>query len=76
MSEPLSARLDCELSVTIETLNPIPSFKGRGTDYLLRKAHDRGDARRLVCASAGNWGQAMARSDCRHAAVGRRRSAS
>lgn len=60
VSEPLSARLDCELTVKIETLNPIRSFKGRGADYLLRKAHDRGDARRLVCASAGNWGQAMA----------------
>jgi threonine dehydratase len=59
-SEPLSAALDCDLTVKMEVLNPIRSFKGRGADYFVRKARERGDGRALVCASAGNWGQAMA----------------
>jgi threonine dehydratase len=60
VSEPLSEALGCTLTTKIEVLNPIRSFKGRGADYFLRKVRMRGDARTLVCASAGNWGQAMA----------------
>jgi threonine dehydratase len=51
--------LGCELIVKLETLNPIRSFKGRGADYFIQKVVERGDTRQIVCASAGNFGQAM-----------------
>ena len=58
VSEPLSARIGVATVLKVETLNPIRSFKGRGTDYLL---HRLGESKReLVCASAGNFGQGMA----------------
>ena len=47
------------LILKIETLNPIRSFKGRGADFLLSKAEKN---RPIICASAGNFGQAMAYS--------------
>lgn len=43
--------------VKVETLNPIRSFKGRGADLLVLEA-DKNIP--LCCASAGNFGQAMA----------------
>jgi threonine dehydratase len=55
--EPLSDELGTRLALKIETLNPIRSFKGRGADLLVAQA--QADVR-LVCASAGNFGQAMA----------------
>lgn len=55
--EPLSALLGCELVLKLETLNPIRSFKGRGASYVV--AGLPADAR-LVCASAGNFGQGLA----------------
>jgi threonine dehydratase len=58
--EPLAADLGCELVVKVEVLNPLRSFKGRGADWFLQRARAGGDRRPLVCASAGNWGQAMA----------------
>ncbi|GLQ99099.1 threonine dehydratase [Dyella mobilis] len=60
LCEPLSEALGCELTIKVETLNPIRSFKGRGADHFFRCARTRGDARPMACASAGNWGQAMA----------------
>ena len=59
-AESLSQHLGCELIVKVETTNPIRSFKGRGADYFISKVVERGDQRQLVCASAGNFGQAMA----------------
>src|SRR5262245_49962047 len=59
LAESLSRRLGCRLVVKIETLNPIRSFKGRGTEYLLSSL--RGP-RHLVCSTAGNFGQGMAYS--------------
>lgn len=59
-SEALSAELSCRLTLKDETDNPIRSFKGRGADYFLAKVVERGDERQLVCASTGNFGQAMA----------------
>jgi threonine dehydratase len=53
----LSRRVGAQVVVKVETLNPIRSFKGRGADYLL---HELVQDRRIVCASAGNFGQAMA----------------
>ncbi|MBM3786487.1 MAG: pyridoxal-phosphate dependent enzyme [Acidobacteria bacterium] len=41
----------------VETLNPIRCFKGRGAEWLLETLEVREP---LVCASAGNFGQAMA----------------
>ena len=60
--EPLSKRLGVSTVLKVESVNPIRSFKGRGTDYLLHRLREEGDDERagLVCASAGNFGQGMA----------------
>lgn len=58
--EPLSQELGCALTLKVETVNPIRSFKGRGADYFLARVTAAGDERPMVCASAGNFGQAMA----------------
>jgi threonine dehydratase len=60
--EPLGAALGCTLTLKLETANPIRSFKGRGAGYLVasRAADGSLQGRRLVGASAGNWGQALA----------------
>ena len=55
--EPLGETLGVRLALKIETMNPIRSFKGRGADWLVGQADP---ALPLVCASAGNFGQAMA----------------
>lgn len=55
--EPLSELLGVDLLLKIETLNPIRSFKGRGADFLLSQLTNESQ---LMCASAGNFGQAMA----------------
>lgn len=55
--EPLGAALGARLSVKVETMNPIRCFKGRGADYLVAQARP---GEPLLCASAGNFGQAMA----------------
>lgn len=59
----LSARLRVPVIVKVETLNPIRSFKGRGTwiaiDALVRDGSIGAD-RPVVCASAGNFGQGVA----------------
>jgi threonine dehydratase len=56
----LSEVLGCRVVVKVETDNPIGCFKGRGADYYVRRIVERGDNRLLVCASTGNFGQAMA----------------
>jgi threonine dehydratase len=53
----LSAELGGEVVVKVETLNPIGSFKGRGT-WLLAEELD--PERTWVCATAGNFGQGLA----------------
>lgn len=60
-SDSLSALLDLSLVVKIETINPIRCFKGRGAEVLVANAEPD---THLFCASAGNFGQAMAYS-CR-----------
>ena len=57
ISKGLSDHFDCQLTVKIETLNPIKSFKGRGAETLISQA---APDKAIVCASAGNFGQAMA----------------
>jgi threonine dehydratase len=57
VSEQLSAALGREVLVKVETLNPIGSFKARGTSYL---AKGLDPALTWVCATAGNFGQGLA----------------
>jgi threonine dehydratase len=56
-AEALEAILGCRLVVKVETLNPIRSFKGRGASFFFSRVPMGAT---LVCASAGNFGQAMA----------------
>jgi threonine dehydratase len=49
--------LQNELVLKVETANPLRSFKGRGCDWLVTQLAQE---ERLICASAGNFGQAMA----------------
>jgi threonine dehydratase len=58
--EPLSQALGCALTLKVETTNPLRSFKGRGADFFMHESAQRLAGRTLVCATAGNWGQAMA----------------
>ncbi|OLF11616.1 threonine dehydratase [Actinophytocola xinjiangensis] len=55
--EALEPVLGCVLSIKLETANPVRSFKGRGTELVTDQVAAGG---RLVCASAGNLGQALA----------------
>jgi threonine dehydratase len=59
----LSTRLGVPVIVKVETVNPIRSFKGRGTwvviDGLARDG-SIGPDQPVVCASAGNFGQGVA----------------
>jgi threonine dehydratase len=59
--EALSDAVGAELVIKVETFNPIRSFKGRGADFLISQLNGEVE---LMCASAGNFGQAMAYS-CR-----------
>jgi threonine dehydratase len=54
--EPLGDALGCRVVLKVETNNPIRCFKGRGADLLCAEK----DENELVCASAGNFGQAVA----------------
>jgi len=55
----LGRALGCTVSIKLETANPVRSFKGRGTELVasMLAGHGRTD---VVCASAGNLGQALA----------------
>jgi len=57
--EALEPLLGCAVSVKLETANPVRSFKGRGTELVTSILAD-GGSRAVVCASAGNLGQALA----------------
>jgi threonine dehydratase len=61
--EPLNEALGVELILKLETTNPIRSFKGRGADWLVSKIPA---GTHVMCASAGNFGQAMAYSCRKH----------
>jgi threonine dehydratase len=56
-ADSLSRSLGARVLVKVETANPIRSFKGRGAEYLASKLPK---SARLLTASAGNFGQAMA----------------
>ena len=57
VSELLSKELGSEVLVKVETLNPIGSFKGRGTSLLARELDP---SFTWVCETAGNFGQGLA----------------
>ncbi|MBW9115263.1 pyridoxal-phosphate dependent enzyme [Rhizobium cauense] len=53
-----NAELGLRLFAKVETLNPIRSFKGRGTDWWMQ--NEPVSDRPVVSASAGNFGQGLA----------------
>ncbi|GAA2069474.1 pyridoxal-phosphate dependent enzyme [Streptomyces albiaxialis] len=57
--EALEPDLGCAVSIKLETANPVRSFKARGTELVASRLAERG-SRAVVCASAGNLGQALA----------------
>jgi threonine dehydratase len=57
--EALEPGLGCAVSIKLETANPVRSFKARGTELVASLLPDDGP-RAVVCASAGNLGQALA----------------
>ncbi|MFC5216726.1 threonine ammonia-lyase [Streptomyces coerulescens] len=57
--EALEPALGCTVSIKLETANPVRSFKARGTEVVACLLADHGP-RAVVCASAGNLGQALA----------------
>lgn len=57
--EALEPHLGCAVSVKLETANPVRSFKARGTEVVASQLAESG-SRAVVCASAGNLGQALA----------------
>ncbi|KJE19352.1 threonine dehydratase [Frankia torreyi] len=57
--EALEPALGCAVSIKLETANPVRSFKARGTEVVASQLAEHG-SRAVVCASAGNLGQALA----------------
>jgi threonine dehydratase len=57
VDEQLCAALGRRTIVKVETANPIRNFKGRGADFLIGGLDPK---LTVVCASAGNFGQAIA----------------
>ena len=56
-SEILSNEFGMDLVLKVETANPIRSFKGRGADFYVSCLP--AETLKLVCASAGNFGQGL-----------------
>ncbi|QWF76854.1 threonine ammonia-lyase [Amycolatopsis sp. CA-230715] len=54
----LGRALGCTLSVKLEVVNPVRSFKARGTELVTSLLAGQGRTA-VVCASAGNLGQAL-----------------
>ncbi|MER7574817.1 pyridoxal-phosphate dependent enzyme [Streptomyces sp. NPDC126514] len=57
--EALQPVLGCAVSIKLETANPVRSFKARGTELVASLLAEHGP-QAVVCASAGNLGQALA----------------
>lgn len=62
----LGGLLDCEIVIKLETANPIGCFKGRGTEVVMSRLARSLGPKAIVCASAGNLGQALAYSGRKH----------
>lgn len=60
--EHLRQLLGCDIVLKIETMNPIRSFKGQRAEWLLHQ----NNTSHIICASAGNFGQAVAYSCRKH----------
>ena len=60
--ESLSRALGCRLVLKIEMMNPVRCFKGRGIETVISEIVPKNNFRKVVCASAGNLGQALAYS--------------
>ena len=60
--EGLSRALGCRIVLKVETMNPIRCFKGRGIETVLSGLSSGKGLQKVVCASAGNLGQALAYS--------------
>ncbi|HEX6358071.1 threonine ammonia-lyase [Actinophytocola sp.] len=54
----LGRQLGCDVSIKLETANPVRSFKARGTELVASLLAEQGRTG-VVCASAGNLGQAL-----------------
>ena len=54
----LDDALGCAMTLKVETLNPIRSFKGRGTEAVIHGLNPK--PARVVAASSGNFGQGIA----------------
>jgi threonine dehydratase len=54
----LGRELGATVSVKLETANPVRSFKGRGAELVASQLAEQGRTA-VVCASAGNLGQAL-----------------
>ncbi|MGK9170976.1 pyridoxal-phosphate dependent enzyme [Inquilinus limosus] len=59
----LDEALGCACTLKVETLNPIRSFKGRGTEAVMAALEPRPAA--VVTTSSGNFGQGLARAATR-----------
>jgi threonine dehydratase len=59
----LDAALGCTCTLKVETLNPIRSFKGRGTEAVMASLDPR--PAHVVSTSSGNFGQGLARAATR-----------
>jgi threonine dehydratase len=57
--EALEPVLGCAVTIKLETANPVRSFKARGTEVIASQLAGNG-SKAVVCASAGNLGQALA----------------
>lgn len=55
----LGREIGCTMSIKLETANPVRSFKARGTELVTSLLTEQGRTS-VVCASAGNLGQALA----------------
>jgi threonine dehydratase len=63
--EQLGAFLGCRITLKVESLNPVRCFKGRGTETVLARLISGNGPQSVICASAGNLGQALAYSSRR-----------
>jgi threonine dehydratase len=60
--ESLGRALGCRIVLKVQTINPIRCFKGRGIETVLSDLLTAKGPQKVVCASAGNLGQALAYS--------------
>lgn len=65
-SPTLDTALGVAMTLKVETLNPLRNFKGRGADHFVSHHIQQEKPAPLVCASAGNWGLALAHACQQH----------